>query len=449
MVNMKSKPSKKFAIVFTLVLIGFVVLYAFHVQPAESLGPPPTEWSQTYGGTSDESAEWVIQTKDGGYAIAGYTYSYGAGDVDLLLVKTDSAGQVQWDKTYGGIGDDYVESVVQTSDGGYALAGITNSFGAGREDFWLVKTDSSGEMLWSKTFGGAGLDWAHSVVQTNDGGYLLAGVTNSSVASSYDALLVKTDSAGNMQWNRTYGGTNYEEARSLVRTSDEGYAFAGSTSSYGAGDHDFWLVKTDSSGNMQWNKTYGGASTEAPSSVVQTKDGGYALVGGTVSYAGAPPNEDFWLVKTDSSGDMLWSRAYGGTGNDGASSVIQTSDGGYALVGYTYSYGADQPASYGTGEANIWLVKTDSSGNMQWSKPYGGNGGESASSVVQTSDEGYVVAGDARADSAGTSDFWLVKIADEHAQVENGLLTVYVGVALVAVGAATVATIIYVKRFKR
>jgi len=449
MVNMKSKPFEKFAIVFALVLIGFVVLYAFHVQSAESLESPPTEWSQTYGGTNDDSAEWVIQTKDGGYAIAGYTYSYGAGGVDSWLVKTDSAGYTQWNKAYGGIDGDYAESVVQTSDGGYALAGITNSFGAGREDFWLVKTDSSGAMVWNKTYGGADTDVAYSVVQTSDAGYAVAGLTNSSGAGSYDAWLVKTDSAGNTQWSRTYGGTNYEEARSLVQTSDGGYAFTGSTSSYGAGDHDFWLVKTDSSGNLQWNKTYGGASTEAPSSVVQTKDGGYALVGGTVSYAGVPPNEDFWFVKTDSSGDMLWSRVYGGTGNDGASSVIQTSDGGYALIGYTYSYGAGQPSSSGTGQSNVWLVKTDPSGNMQWSKPYGGSGGESASSVVQTSDEGYVVAGNARADSVGSSDFWLVKIADEHAQGENGLLTVYVGLALAAVGAATVATIIYVKRVKR
>jgi hypothetical protein len=201
---------------------------------------------------------------------------------------------------------------------------------------------------------------------------------------------------------------------------------------------------------MQWNKTYGGPSTEVPFSVVQSKDGGYALAGSIVtSGAGVPPNEDFWLVKTDPSGDMQLSRAYGGTKNDGGGSVIQTSDGGYALIGYTYSYGAGQPSSSGTGESNIWLVKTDLSGNMQWSKACGGDGGEAAFSVVQTLDGGYVIAGDIRSDSAAMSDFWLVKIANEHAQGENGLLSVYIGLALAAAGGATVATVIYVKRFKR
>jgi len=447
---MESRTSRKFFAVFTLVLLGSIVLCAFSFQPVESLEPPPTEWSRTFGGTSDDSAEWVVQTKDGGYAIAGNTYSYGAGGVDAWLVKTDPAGQKQWDKAYGGTGGDYIKSVVQTSDRGYALAGITNSFGAGQEDFWLVKTGSSGEMLWSKAFGGAGTDWAYSVVQTSDDGYVIAGVTNSSGAGSYDAWLVKVDSAGNMQWNRTYGGANYEEARSLVRTSDGGYAFAGSTSSYGAGDHDFWLVKTDSNGNMQWNKTYGTPSTEAPFSVVQTKDGGYALAGIAVtSSAGILPNDDFWLVKTDLNGNMQWSQAYGGTGNDGESSLIQTDDGGYALVGYTYSYGAGQPSSYGTGETNFWLVKTNSSGYMQWSKAYGGDYGEAASSVIQTVDEGYAIAGDARSESFGKSDFWLVKIANEDTRGDNSLLTAYIGLAIAVAGVGTVAIIIYFKRVKR
>lgn len=449
MVEMTIRTSRKLAAMLSLIFIGSVVFSASHVQPARSLEPPPTEWTRTYGGTNDDSAEWVIQTVDGGYAIAGHTYSYSSGVVDAWLIKTDSAGQLQWNKAYGGTGGDYIKSVVQTNDGGYVLAGITSSLGVGQDDFWLVKTDSGGETLWSKAFGGAGLDWAYVVIQTSDGGYMLAGVTNSSGAGSCDAWLVKTDSAGTMQWNRTYGGTDYEEARSVVQIGDGGYVFAGSTSSYGAGDYDFWLVKTDSNGNMQWNKTYGGISTENPSSVVQTKDGGYALAGQMVTRgSGISPNDDFWLVKTDSNGNIQWNRAYGGTGNDGANSLIQTGDGGFALAGYTYSYGAGQPSSEGTGEPNFWLVKTNSSGYMQWSKAYGGDYGETASCVIQTIDQGYAIAGDTRSQRYGPSDSWLVKVANEDAREDNGLLMAYMALALAAAAVGIVMTVVYVKRLR-
>ena len=205
--------------------------------------PPPTEWTKTYGGASDDWAYALVQTSDGGYAVAGSTNSSGAGGYDFWLVKTDAGGNMQWNRNYGGTGVEIAYSVVQTSDGGYALAGITYSFTAGSWDFWLVKTDASGNMQWSKTYGGTGHDYAYSLVQTGDGGYAIAGYTNSFGAGGYDFWLVKTDASGNMQWSKTYGGPGVEIAYSVVQTSDGGYALAGYTNSFGAGSYDFWFVK--------------------------------------------------------------------------------------------------------------------------------------------------------------------------------------------------------------
>src|SRR5271157_226884 len=364
---------------------------------------PPKDWSQTYGGSSDEYAYSIVQTSDGGFALAGFTDSSGAGGFGFYLVKTDSAGNLNWSQTYGGSGDDFAYSVVQTSDGGYALAGYTNSFGAGYNDFYLVKTDSTGKMQWSKTYGGAGDDEAHSLIKTSDGGYALAGWTDSFEGGGYKFYLVKTDSSGNMLWNNTYGMAGDNQANSIIQTSDGGYALAGSTDSSGAGGNDAYLVKTDAAGNMQWNMTYGGIGDDEAYSIVQTSDGGYALAGYTTSSSVGTYN--FWLVKTNSTGAMQWSQTYGPQGEDTDSeayALVQTTDGGYALGGFTNAAGA--------GGYDVWLVKTDSNGGVQWSQTYGGTSDDLAYSLIQTSDGGYALAGFTDSSGAGGNDFYLVKV---------------------------------------
>jgi hypothetical protein len=349
----------------------------------------------------------LIKTNDGGYAIAGYTTSGGTSGVDFQLVKTDGSWNTQWSKSYAHVGtsDDMANCVFQTSDGGYALIGSSESTarGAYGYDIWLVKTDSSGIAQWNKTYGGTNTDYAYSAVQSSDGGYALAGYTNSYGAGSNDFWLVKTDSAGIAQWNKTYGGGDDDIATSLIKTSDGGYALTGYTMSFGAGSTDFYLVKTDSDGNMQWNKTYGGGDGDYAYSAVQTSDGGYALAGLTYSYAPAQSG-DIWLVKTDSAGTVQWNKTYGGTGYYEADSVIQMSDGGYALAGLTTSYGA--------GYYDSLLVKTDSTGTVQWNRTEGGTDADFAKSLVQTSDGGYLFAGYTYSFGAGTPNypnFWLVK----------------------------------------
>ena len=311
-------------------------------------------------------------------------------------------GNEQWDKTFGGSGWDVGFSVEQTSDGGYIVAGYTRSCGAGGNDMWLIKTDAGGNKQWDKTFGGSGWDGAYSVEQTSDGGYIIAGWRGCYVGRHLtNVWLIKTDSEGNEQWDKTFGGLLWDVGRCVGQTSDGGYIITGKTWSYGAGCYDVWLIKTDSEGNKQWNKTFGGSEWDVGNCVEQTSDGGYIIAGRTTSYgAGAG---DAWLIKTDSEGDKQWDKTFGGSGYDVSYFVEQTSDGGYIIAGETRSY-ADS-------RGDVWLIKTDSEGNEQWDKTFGGLGCYDVSySVDQTSDGGYIVTGWTRSYGAGRDDLWLIKV---------------------------------------
>jgi predicted secreted protein len=307
-------------------------------------------WNQTYEGEAAYAHE-LVETSDGGYALTGTLRT--AENFDFWLVKTDAYGNMMWSQTYGGPNIDQALAMVQTSDGGYALAGYTESFGSGSYDCWLIKTDVDGNMIWNKTYGGEGGEVASSLVETSDGGYALGGQTSSE--DGFDFLLIKTDSYGNMEWNQTYGDTGWDKAYSLVETPDGGFALAGSTNSFGAGSYDAWLVKTDSNGNMQWNQTYGGPDWDEAQSLVETSDRGFALAGRTKSFGAG--DYDFWLVKTDAHGDMEWNQTYGESNIDQALAIVQTSDDGFALAGKTKSFGAGD-------YDDILLVKTDEHGTI-------------------------------------------------------------------------------------
>ena len=357
-----------------LSFIAIFVLFIFSsTAPAEAAS---TMFNRTYGGTDNDAAQSVVQTSDGGYAIAGSTRSFGAGGSDFLLVRTDSMGNTEWNKTYGGEGENVANSVIQTSDDGYALAG-RSAF-----DLWVVKTDSAGNMRWNKTYGSSdGSSEASSIMQTGDGGYAIAGYTNFVPSFGGPFWLVKTDSAGNVLWNKTYGGNG---ANSLIETSDGGYAMAGYIGS-GYDMPDFRLVKTDSAGREEWSKNYGGPGKDIAFSVVQVNDGGYALAGWTYSFGGGGMN--IWLVKTDSNGNAQWNKTYG-VGS--AWSMVKTSDGGFALAGTK-------------------LVITDAEGNMQWNRTLSESGQDQIYSLVQTIDGGFALAGIKESSNGGGNNFWLVK----------------------------------------
>ena len=350
---------------------------------AASDPPPETEWEQAFGGGFWEEATAVQQTADGGYVMVGVTYSYGAGQSDVYLVKTDALGNMEWQQALGGSDYDCGHAVQQTTDGGYIVIGDTNSYGAGQSDAYLVKADALGNMEWQQTFGGSDYDCGHAVQQTADGGYIVTGETHSYGAGQSDVYLIKTDALGNMEWQQTFGGSDYDGAFHVRQTTDGGYIIGGATNSYGAGLCDFYMVKTDALGNMEWQQTFGGSDWDDGLTAEQTADGGYVMVGETYSYGEG--GGDVYLVKTDALGNMEWGQTFGDSDWDVAFSGQQTTDGGYIMAGLTYSYGA--------GQSDAYLVKADALGNMEWQQTFGGTYSDYATCVQQTADGGYIVAG--------------------------------------------------------
>jgi hypothetical protein len=377
---------------------------------------PDTLWTRTYGGTSSDVGTSVQQTTDSGYIITGTTHSFGVGMDDVYLIKTDSNGDTLWTKTYGGTGDDKGSSVQQTADSGYIITGMTNSLGDSEYDVYLIKTDSNGDTLWTKTYGGTEHEYGLSVQQTTDDGYIIAGHTDSFGAGGDDVYLIKTDSNGDTLWTKTYGGGGHEKGKSVQQTIDSGYIITGYTGSFGF-DADVYLIKTDSNGDTLWTKTYDGTvgndsgGNDCGYSVQQTADSGY-IIAGITRFFGAY-FDDVYLIKTDSNGDTLWTKTYGGTDHDGGLSVQQTTDDGYIVCGYT--------CSFYTGlfpDCNVYLVKTDANGDTLWTKFYGGSqvmdpDDEWGYSVQQTTDNGYIITGYTQSFGAGSDDVWLLRIAGE------------------------------------
>jgi hypothetical protein len=362
--------------------------------------PPSIQWSQPFGGSNGDVGVSVQPTADGGYVIAGTTYSYGAGISDVWLIKTNASGNKVWDKTYGGWADDSGSSVQQTADGGYVLAGTTYSYGAGGYDVWLIKTDGSGNQQWAKTFGGSDDDWGLSVQQTADGGYVVTGYFME--AGGGDVCLIKTDASGNQEWAKTFGGSSGDVGYSVQELPSGGYVVAGGTFSYGAGGSDVWLICTNASGTKLWDQTYGGAGDDVGCSMQVTADGDLVVAGYTDSYGAG--GSDVWLIRTDSMGAVKWQKFFGGSDQDEGWAVQQTSDGGFVVAGNTRSYGA--------GLRDIWLIKTDGSGNQQWQQTFGDSLNELGRSVLQTADGEYVVAGGTDSYGVGSGDVWLVKTTD-------------------------------------
>ena len=356
-------------------------------------------WNHTYGGPANEEIHSAIRTSDGGFALAGDTNALG---YQGYLVKTDSAGNMQWSRTYGVVGffSRFYADVIQTTDGGYALAGCTSYNSTGDLDFWLVKTDANGTELWNRNYGGTGEDIAFALTQTSDGGYILGGRTKS-FGPDYDFYVVKTNSTGDVEWAQHYGGPNDDAmwtSSNILEGSDGGYMFAGETKSFGAGNGDIWLIKTDSLGNVVWNQTYGGPHEDGGGDLIKTSDGGYLIAGNTASWGAG--GQDVWLVKIDQLGNVQWNKTYGGAGDDIATCVIQSADGGYAVGAVT--------KSFGLGGWDAWFMNTDANGTTQWNRVYGGTGDDEFYSIIQAGDA-FVLAGDTASFGAGGPDAWLVQ----------------------------------------
>jgi len=357
-------------------------------------------WTRAYGGAGDEKGYEVVQTADGGYAVVGETNSFGAGLFDIYLVRTDSNGDSLWTRTYGGGQYEFGYSLVATPDSGFLIAGVTTSFGAGGRDVYLVRTDAQGETLWTKTYGGTNHDAAGSVITTADGGCLIVGTTYSYGAGGADLYILKTDADGESLWAVTHGGTQSETGWSVKETGDGGYVIGGQTLSYGAGDQDVYIVRTDSAGGLVWMKTYGGSGDDRGFSVEATLDGGYLTAGRTYSFGVG--GADIYVVKTDSAGDSIWTKTYGSLINDEANAVLEEPSGVLVIAGYAYSFIS------GSNEA--YLLALDVNGDSLWAEMYGGSGEDVASSALSTGMGGYVIAGLTSSLGAGGLDLYIAQV---------------------------------------
>ena len=406
---------------------------------------PTIQWEKSLGGSAADAASSVKQTLDGGYIVVGSSYSNDGdvtannGNSDYWLVKLDANGTIQWEKNYGGSGDDFASIVVQTYDKGYFIAGRTNSndgdvgINLGGSDVWVLKTDSLGNIQWKNSYGGSSSEIVMDGQQTVDGGYVIASFTRSNDGDVTgnngfdDYWILKIDSIGAIEWQKSLGGSQPDKAYSIQQTNDLGYIVAGvSTSNDGDvtgnnGVGDYWIVKLDGIGTIQWQKNYGGSSQDAAWSVVQTQDNGYIVAGNSGSldgdvtgHHGGIAVDDYWVVKLDSLGNLLWEKSLGGSAVDQARDVKQLNDGGYVVLGTSASSDGDVSANYGNWD--YWVVKIDSNGTIEWDKNLGGSSIETAWSIKQTIDNGFIIAGQSYSvdfdvsSNKGMGDFWVVKL---------------------------------------
>ncbi len=405
-------------------------------------GQPTIEWEKSLGGSNGDEAYAIQQTVDGGFIVAGSTNSDDGdvvgfnGSYDAWVVKLNTIGNIEWQKSLGGSSVDGANSVQQTQDGGFIVAGSAHSNDGdvsnnnGNVDAWVVKLNTIGNIEWQKALGGSGVEYANSVQPTQDGGYIVAGYTNSNDGNvsgnhgSNDFWVVKLDNIGNILWQNALGGSFNDRALSIQETLDAGYIVAGYSNSIDGdvtGNHgfnDYWIVKLNNLGNLQWQKSLGGSAADVANSIQQTLDGGYIVSGYSASNDGdLTTNQgglDYWVIKLDNIGDIEWQKSLGGSLPDNSKSVQQTPDGGYLVIGNSSSNDGD--VSGNNGDQDHWLVKLDNAGNLVWQKSLGGSLGDYGSSIEQTQDGGIIVAGGASSidgdvtGNIGGTDFWIVKL---------------------------------------
>lgn len=331
----------------------------------------------------DQEGQDVLPTADGGYLIAGYTTNSTLNDADVLVIKSDATGNEMWRKTYGGAKPDFPYHMLATTDGNYFLVGYSQSFGGGDYDILLIKIDPAGTALWTKTYGGWGNDIGRDVIATADGNYVIVGSSNSPGLADQNANLIKIDPAGTIIWSKLVGGTANDYGNSVRQTSDGGYIMIGQTFSSGAGNGDAYLVKLNANGDTTWTKTFGGAQSDEGYYISIATDGGYAFIIRDSSNAGQ--DIDIRFIKTDASGNVVWNKVYGGNKKDTPKMVQTTSDGGYIIGAISRSFGWVNP--------DMWILKCNSSGDTTWTKRVGGSQNEHCYVVREMPDGSFIATG--------------------------------------------------------
>jgi hypothetical protein len=405
---------------------------------------------QTYGGSKNDSGQSVVATLDGGYAILGYTQSKD-GDIidkqdesfDYWLLKFNTENELQWQKTYGGSKDDRGNDIIQTQDGGYAVLGYSFSSdgdvsnNAGLQDYWLAKLDANGSISWQKSFGYQGADSGISVIQTNDRGYLISGILDVTASGgegntakrSYrhaggDYWVLKLSATGDIEWSKYFGGNFTDTPEHIIQTDDNGFIIVGGLDSNDTdisnniGTYDFWVIKISATGNLIWEKSFGGKQIDEARAIVSSNDGNYIIAGDTRSNDNDISNNigaaDLWLIKISPFGDLIWEKTIGGTNFDVARAMVKTHDMGFLLAGSSRSNDGDVTENKGQNDA--WALKIDNAGNLQWETTIGGSNIDFGYSIAQLNDNSIVLVGDSTSndgditENKGFTDLLLIRI---------------------------------------
>lgn len=406
---------------------------------------PAFQWQRALGGTGGEDGFSIQQTIDGGYIVAGFATSFdgdvsgGHGSTDCWIVKLNADGAIEWQKMYGGTGTERAAAIQQTSDSGYVFVGRTNSNDGdvsgnhGELDVWVVKLTANGTLVWQKTFGGSEDDEGEAVLETPDGGYIVAGHTESSNGDVndnngvLDIWVIKLNKTGLIEWEKTYGGSNAEYSYSICISGDNGYIIAGQTKSNDGdvsgnnGNTDVWVIKISSTGALEWQNAMGGVGIEAAYKIVPTWDEGYILTGVTASGStgdvmGSHGLFECWLVKLDNTGEIVWQKPLGGSDNDYGRSVAITDDGSIVVGGVTTSFDGDVTSNNWLGY-NWWVIKLSPNGEILWDRVYGGSGIEEMRDLALTTDGGVIITGHTYSNDGdvtgfhGGIDVWVVKLS--------------------------------------
>ena len=367
-------------------------------------------WDTNCGSRYNDFGNAGLPTADGNYLLLGSTFSSTKGDFDIYLVTLNSAGDTIRTTTFGGDSTEYGYDISSTHESGYIIVGSTTSFGAGKRDVYIIKVDSLGTVIWSRTIGGPEDDEGAAVRATRDGGFIICGTTNSYGAGYGDLYLIKTNAAGDTVWTRAFGGAGGESGSAVRETVDGGFIAVGSTGSFGEGYSSIYVVRCAANGDSLWAKTYGGSKADFGSALEITSDGGYVVAGGTASFGAG--YADAYLIRLDSLGNFIWQNTYGGTKDDRAYAVCLAGVGGYLLAGTTESFSGTQ--------ADVFIIRTDSAGNQIWSKNYGGAKSDYGRAVFQDQQKDYIVSGYSYSYTSSGSDIYVLKIKGDSTSANGG-----------------------------
>lgn len=436
------------------VLLSMTLLF-FSCGKDDGPGPEPEingeiELIKTYGGSGTDEAVSVVETADGNYMVLGTTRSSdgditdkAGSDSDFWLLKLSKTGEIIWSKTYGGSDDENAARITKTNDGGYLLTGYTTSNdgdvseNAGFQDYWVVKVDSGGSIIWEKTFGFAGSDQAFKAFQTSDGGYFITGFFDVSASGGAgndfqrgamhgvgEFWGIKLDASGTKQWRRYFGGTNNDRSYDALETDDGGFLMTGTSESEDfdktdpKGSYDYWAVRLTANGDMLWAKSFGGDEIDNSYASIKAQDGNYIMVGDSRSsdqdVTSPKGNADAWMVKFDDNGTKIWQKSFGGSQFDTAHSIVQRTNGDFILSGHSRSDDGDLQKNNGMND--VWVFVVDNSGNLKFQNNIGGSSLDFASESIETSDNKILVVGNSESDdldipsNKGSKDFLMIKI---------------------------------------